>query len=86
LTVCCQDKGRGCDWFIKLNPTYFRIFVSLAFSFISLITMHGLTAAKTSAGISFVTTLPAQITVPELNLMPGQMIAQPLIHICEPVT
>ena len=48
--------------------------------FIFLITRHGFPTATQFAGISFVTTLPAPITVPSPIDTPGRMIAPPPIQ------
>lgn len=50
------------------------------FSLILLITLHGLPTATQFAGISFVTTLPAPITVPSPMDTPGRIIAPPPIQ------
>ena len=49
------------------------------------ITRHGLPAATTPAGMSFVTTLPAPMTVPSPIVTPGQMIAPPPIQTSGPI-
>ena len=45
-----------------------------------LITLHGFPAAKQLSGTSFVTTLPAPITVPLPMVTPGRIIAPPPIQ------
>ena len=55
-------------------------------SAISRFTRHGLPAANTPAGMSFVTTLPAPMTVFEPIFTPGQMIAPPPTHTSEPIS
>src|SRR5690606_2484865 len=50
-----------------------------------LITRQGLPAAKTSSGMSLVTTLPAPITVRLPIVTPGQITALPPTHTSSPI-
>ena len=60
---------------------YYQNYIYL-FSFI---TLHGLPAAITPAGIDFVTTLPAPITVLSPIVTFGHIIAPPPIHTLFPI-
>ena len=48
-------------------------------------TLQGLPAATVQAGMSFVTTLPAPITVLAPIVTPGQITVQPPIHTLSPI-
>ena len=52
---------------------------------ISLITLHGLPAAITFAGMSLVTTLPAPITLPSPIVTPPHTVTFPAIHQLLPI-
>src|SRR5687768_14418492 len=76
--VSVSDSHMAVCLVVKSNAFY-------SFSFNSRITLQGLPAANTSAGISLVTTLPAPITLRSPMFTPGQITALPPTHTSSPM-
>ena len=79
-----SESIRKIQYPMLADPTGALIYI-LSFSVISRITLQGLPAAKTPAGISLVTTLPAPITLPSPIVTPPQIVTFEAIHTSLPI-